>query len=415
VKQLDELPIPDFSDYFSAISNEEWSVRANLVAESSRGCWWGAKAHCTFCGLNGSNMAFRSKSAQKFADELAALRACYHRDKFLLSDNIMDLKYLSTLLPYLVGQGTPYDLFYETKSNLRKEQLELMAAAGVRHIQPGIESFSSAVLGLMRKGTTKLQNVQLLRWCKELRIGVSWSLLYGFPGEDLAEYEALASIIPSLVHLPAPTGHWQIRLDRFSPYWNSPQSFGLRNVKQTGGYDFIYLPLIGSERMRLAYFFDYEYCDERKPRDYFAIAAAELDKWELAAKRMAILEIGWNGRTPFVRDSRRSTVWIDRDLLGPEYALLKLLDVRTNVVKATDLLKSRFNMTSSAVEDILDMFRAESWILEEGGSAVSLVVDPSEEQRVIKRLVNAELFKYGLSNAALSDESQIGEEVILPS
>ena len=37
-----------------------------LLIETSRGCWWGERNHCTFCGLNGSSMSF---------DEMAPGRA----------------------------------------------------------------------------------------------------------------------------------------------------------------------------------------------------------------------------------------------------------------------------------------------------------------------------------------------------
>jgi radical SAM superfamily enzyme YgiQ (UPF0313 family) len=41
--------------------------------ETARGCWWGAKHHCTFCGLNQNDMAFRAKSPQCAMDELVHL------------------------------------------------------------------------------------------------------------------------------------------------------------------------------------------------------------------------------------------------------------------------------------------------------------------------------------------------------
>ncbi len=58
---------PDFSDYFSALRQFQQAGRLPpelpefLTMESSRGCWWGAKHHCTFCGLNGEGMEFRQK------------------------------------------------------------------------------------------------------------------------------------------------------------------------------------------------------------------------------------------------------------------------------------------------------------------------------------------------------------------
>jgi ribosomal peptide maturation radical SAM protein 1 len=146
IHDMDALPVPNFDDYFDAMKASSFPEETRLSAESSRGCWWGQKSHCTFCGLNGGSMAFRSKSAARFADELDTLSERYGSTYFCLTDNILDMSYLRTLLPNLVAQGKHYRLFYETKSNLRKDHVELLAAAGVEELQPGIESLSTAVL-----------------------------------------------------------------------------------------------------------------------------------------------------------------------------------------------------------------------------------------------------------------------------
>lgn len=225
---MDSLPMPDFDDYFDAArgTDLEKEKKINLVAESSRGCWWGAKSQCSFCGLNGDNAAFRSKDPQAFADELRALTDRYGPSYFMLADNIMDLKYIDTLFPDLITQGDEFTLFYETKSNLRKEQLELMSAGGIVKIQPGIESLSTPILKLMGKGTTRLQNLQLLKWCEEFHIDLKWNLLYGFPNEEARQYEEMAELMPWLVHLPAPSSAVQIRIDRFGGYWKAPETRG---------------------------------------------------------------------------------------------------------------------------------------------------------------------------------------------
>src|SRR5262249_7242667 len=36
-----------------------------LLFETSRGCWWGERSHCTFCGLNGLTMNYHAMSPQK--------------------------------------------------------------------------------------------------------------------------------------------------------------------------------------------------------------------------------------------------------------------------------------------------------------------------------------------------------------
>ena len=70
-------------------------------------------------------------------------------------------------------------------------------------------------LKLMKKGVTGLQNVRVLKWCAADGIEVAWNLLYGFPGELPEEYDAMADLVPSLVHLPPPA-LGPIVIDRFS-------------------------------------------------------------------------------------------------------------------------------------------------------------------------------------------------------
>jgi magnesium-protoporphyrin IX monomethyl ester (oxidative) cyclase len=60
-----------------------------LLLETSRGCWWGAKQHCTFCGLNGGAMAFRSKSAERVVEEIRYLRDRYGVESLSVVDNIL--------------------------------------------------------------------------------------------------------------------------------------------------------------------------------------------------------------------------------------------------------------------------------------------------------------------------------------
>jgi ribosomal peptide maturation radical SAM protein 1 len=394
ISDLDRLPFPDFHDYFRSIAGTPWEAKANLVAESSRGCWWGEKSHCTFCGLNGTSMGYRAKSADRLVIELSELRRRYGRDRFMLSDNIMNLQYLKTLLPTLIEEGSRFKLFYETKANLKKDQLELLAAAGVNHIQPGIESFSSEILRLMAKGTSRLQNIQLLKWCKEFQMGVVWGILYGFPREPVDEYSALAELIPSIVHLPPPKGTWPVRLDRFSPYWQSPDQYGLCNVRQSKGYDFVYAPLPPEQRKRLAYFFDYDHADGRRPWDYFAKAAQEVEKWR-RAPYPATLELTWDTDPPSIWDTRGSGGSRIFRLRDEEHALLRIIDARTSIAAAWCRLKAdRGHVTEGEFAAMLDRFRTHKWIAEEDGVVLSLVVNRRERARVFERVASVRLGQF---------------------
>jgi ribosomal peptide maturation radical SAM protein 1 len=76
VSDLNDLPYPDHHDYFRALQVSAASsvVVPEMTMETSRGCWWGQKHHCTFCGLNGLSMTFRSKSPERAYREIKHLR-----------------------------------------------------------------------------------------------------------------------------------------------------------------------------------------------------------------------------------------------------------------------------------------------------------------------------------------------------
>jgi ribosomal peptide maturation radical SAM protein 1 len=114
---MDDVPLPDYDEYFERI--ERASVHDALAAEiqvpyeAARGCWWGERSHCTFCGLNGTTMAFRSKPPERVAGEIATLAARHEVLDVKVVDNIMDPRYLTTVLPRLADLGGDLRIFYE--------------------------------------------------------------------------------------------------------------------------------------------------------------------------------------------------------------------------------------------------------------------------------------------------------------
>ncbi len=257
IAKLDELPVPNFDDYFEQLeaSPLREHVIPGLPIETSRGCWWGAKHHCTFCGLNGTGMAFRAKSPERVKQEVRHLAARYKIKKFMAVDNILDQKFFTTVMPFLAELGDML-WFYETKANLSRKQVAQLSRAGVRWIQPGIEALDDELLDLLRKGCSTVINVQLLKWAYNYGIWVIWNHLYGAPGEKSECYERVADLVPLIMHLQPPSGGalTRIRYDRFSPYFNKPTSFGL-NLKPCWGYEHAY-SLAPGQLARQAYFFN---------------------------------------------------------------------------------------------------------------------------------------------------------------
>ncbi|HEY7388468.1 MAG TPA: RiPP maturation radical SAM C-methyltransferase [Bryobacteraceae bacterium] len=290
VEDMDTLPYPDYTDYFEQCASECPSYRplSGVLVESSRGCWWGEKHHCTFCGLNGTSMAFRSKTAARVLDEITELCARYKCQFVEMVDNILDMHYFRDLVPELARRKLKLGLFYETKANLSREQLHALHDAGIHSIQPGIESFSTDILRRMRKGTSAAQNVQLLKWCKELGVKPFWNIIYGFPGENPTDYEETVKIIESITHLQPPFGFGAIRLDRFSPNFVSAGELGICNVRPDRSYGHIY-DLRQEELSELAYYFEHDYTDGRDPVEYTHAAYTAVRRWQREPDQKGLL------------------------------------------------------------------------------------------------------------------------------
>jgi ribosomal peptide maturation radical SAM protein 1 len=242
--------IPDYDEYFARAERLGMLDRETVLLpfESSRGCWWGAKHHCTFCGLNGETMRYRSKAPERVLAELDTLARRYRTFRFEAVDNILDPGYLSTVMPALTTGG--YDLFYEVKANLSRADLRLLARAGVRRLQPGLESLNSRVLRLMRKGVRAAQNVCLLKWARYYDIDIAWNLLWGFPGETADDYAAQAAAVPSLAHLQPPGSADRIWLERFSPLFAEAAQ-----PEPEPSYRYVYPSSV--DLSRAAYFFEW--------------------------------------------------------------------------------------------------------------------------------------------------------------
>lgn len=278
VPDMDAVATPDFDDFFEQV--EAASFRPDLVIglalETTRGCWWGAKHKCVFCGLNRERAPFRRKSPGRVYEELMSLSRRHHVQRVETSDNILAMEYIDTLLPMLAGSGLEF--FFEVKANLRHEHLVKMRAAGVNYVQPGIESLSDDILRRMNKGCTAAQNIQLLRWCEEVGITPAWNMLAGFPGESPSEYDRMAELAPLLSHLPPPLTCTPIRLDRFSPLYDDRERLGFQRVRPAPAYYYAF-PLGRRELMRLAYYFDYDYADGREPMRYLGNLQRAIQRW----------------------------------------------------------------------------------------------------------------------------------------
>ena len=261
LEDMDSLPIPDYDGYVAQYGASEWGgPPIQLHFETSRGCWWGQKSLCSFCGLNSEGLSYRAKSPDRAYTEISTLYQRYQAESLFATDNILDMGYFTTVFPRLARMQQdperPLRMFWEVKSNMKLAQVEAMAAGGVSSVQPGIESFSDGILTLMRKGCTALGQIQFIKWAHQSGSEPMYNILVLSPGEQASFYDDMLELIPFLTHLPYPQAVITMNLERFSPYHSRPEAHGIINVRPKPFYRLVFGE---SYDPRVAYQFDYDH------------------------------------------------------------------------------------------------------------------------------------------------------------
>ncbi len=377
-RDIDDFFEPDYQSFVTSLSGKPDLVAAQtqktrpiLYFETSRGCWWGARSHCTFCGLNGLTINYRAMSPEVALRQFRWLFGfapwCTN---FHCVDNIMPKSYPRDVFPQL-ERPPGATLFYEVKLPLSEKDLHAMADAGVTYVQPGIEALSTETLQLMRKGTTAFQNIQFLKNCSRFGIDPAWNLLVGFPGESEGVYEKYASDIPLLAHLPPPTGAYMVRFDRYSPYFNQSADYHLE-LAPMDFYSLIY-PFRPDDLGQIAYFFQ-----DLNLSAYLSNVAAwigplneHITKWRRrwdSGHPCLNLAMGQDGRWE-IHDSRFG---------GPERMEIdeetRTLLQRLSSPVRPDELAAELGLPDQTVSQRLDFLRAHKLVFEENGRVLSLVV-----------------------------------------
>jgi ribosomal peptide maturation radical SAM protein 1 len=369
--RLDDLPAPDYGEYFERAASLGLSTSDIWIPfESARGCWWGAKHHCTFCGLNGTTMRFRAKSAPRVLDELATQAKRYRTFRFEAVDNILDPGYLKDLFPAITGHD--YQIFYEVKANLTRAQLKVLAHGGVTHLQPGLESLSTNVLRLMDKGVRAAQNVNLLRWARYYGIHVGWNILWGFPGETEAAYAEQAAAIPHLVHLQPPASANRVWLERFSPMYHQPDRFPTRYRTPEPSYRHVYPSTMDIDR--IAYFFDYEF-DDALPETAYSGLRKAVGEWSQAWTSGSPPVLAYRSAPGFLliydgRHDGHAGTYAFHDTLADIYLACVERPTTASAVQA----KLELALPVTAVEDAFRQFHERGLMFLDGNLALSLAL-----------------------------------------
>lgn len=368
----------DYDDFIASFEHffPDSASGPSLTFETSRGCWWGEKSHCTFCGLNGLSMNYRAMAPALALEQFESLFSYAPRvSRYQCVDNILPRNYLKDVLPH-VRPPENVSLFYEVKADLSEADVRTLARARVDKIQPGIEALASSTLKLMKKGTTAFQNIALLKHCIACAVRPAWNLLVGFPGEHEDVFEKYARDLPLLVHLEPPSGVFPVRFDRFSPYFNEAEAYGL----ELEPYDFYAMtyPFPEDSLSRLAFYF----MDKNYEAEYFvemvgwlsqlrAQVAAWNGRWQRGFAERPRLELTTKDGRTAVLDTRGAQP-AEHELTASGAAILEHLKTQSPRDRIAPALPG---IPRDVVEAEIRNLERAGLVFEEGGRLMSLVLD----------------------------------------
>lgn len=396
ISNLDTLPFPDYDDFFRQFGDifqgEDW--RGDLPMETARGCWWGEVQPCTYCALNGQYMCYRRKSIQRSLNEMEHLAQRYAPRYLFVVDNIPPRDHMD-LLSKLEDRDSKFKFYFELRANVSKAQLSQMKRAGAARVLLGIESLSSPILQLMRKGMGALTNIQALKWCREFGIMVCWNILYGFPLEEPSEYQKMAELIPSLTHLMPPQMVIPVRLLRHSSLFDEGARVGLTNVRPIEAYKYIYPNSSETFLGETARRFDFDYADGRDPSAYIKPTWQAVEAWWLASQTsiLTYLEEGERLRIFDTRTVAIKNVW---ELDGYKRKLYLLCDRKQHLKRLQHIFPGE--AASGELQETLDQMVGDRLMVTEDGYYLSLAVSITDQIELGKRDCVSDEFCMSLSH-----------------
>jgi ribosomal peptide maturation radical SAM protein 1 len=252
VPGLDDLPLPDYEDYFRQLDSlaPRKHFFPEIPVEISRGCWWRKPSPlyhhrgCAFCNLNLQWKGYRAKSRKRIISELKTFAERYRVLSVSFMDNLLPMDQSVTLFQGIAQLGKDLRLFGEIRGTASLAELAAMGSAGMAEVQVGIEALSTGLLRKINKGTTVIENLEMMRNCEASDMPTLLAnLITQFPGSDEKDVEE------TLINLAFARPFRPLKVVPFwlgygSPVWNAPARFGIKKVYNHPLYSRLFPPQV---------------------------------------------------------------------------------------------------------------------------------------------------------------------------
>lgn len=192
IEDLNDLPIPDYSDYNFSIYKHPW-----IPIQDSRGC----VKNCDFCDIIEYWQKYKSRTAENIFNEMLHQIKKYNYSKFyfrnaLINGNLKEFKKLISLMAnYNHGKSKDkqihwfsYFIIRPQEHHIPKIWEDISKSNGT--IMMGVESVVPAIRQRMNKPYTNEDIDYHLACAKKYSVKIGLLFIVAYPEETLDDYEA---------------------------------------------------------------------------------------------------------------------------------------------------------------------------------------------------------------------------------
>jgi len=188
IRDLDTLPIPDYSDY-----KLELYSRQILPVTSSRGC---VRA-CSFCDIH-DHWKYEYRSGELVAREMIELSEKYNIDDFFFTDSLVNgsLKEFKEFCRVMADYNNKNNkikwsgqYIVRSENTLSEEYWSKLANSGGNRLAIGVETGSDTVRTHMNKKFTNLDLDYTMAMLDKYNITCIFLIIIGYPTETLKDFQ----------------------------------------------------------------------------------------------------------------------------------------------------------------------------------------------------------------------------------
>ncbi len=390
ISNLDELPAPDFDDYFRAIGRlgPDKKFFPKLPVEMSRGCWWN---RCAFCNLNLQWKGYRSKSKDKMIAEIQGLSDKHQVLAFSFMDNLLPQRDLESFFHQVASLNKDYELFAEIRATTPPSILEAMGRAGMREVQVGVEALSSGLLKKINKGTTAIDNVEIMKNCERPGFpSLTGNLIMEFPGSDEKEVnETLAAL--DFVRPFRPLKAIPFWLGYGSPVWQNQEYYGIKRAFNHSNYRHIFPEAVLNSLITMIQGY---HGDLRRQRRLWKKVRSKVADWEKEYKALhqglgpePILSYRDGGDFLIIRHRRVNGYPMTHKLTGTSRKIYMFCESQREI---SEVVQRFPNIPAARIEGFLKMMADKRLMFKEGSRYLSLAVPVRSQIQSEKDLPTAQ-------------------------